>query len=78
MANNPLYENIKTNQHLLETWKDEFILSDIMDSMVYCNSNQHKREGYATDLCDGNFENNFDAAIVSTGIKRNHINSGCI
>ncbi len=31
-----------------------------------------------TDLNDGNFENDLDAAIAGTGIEGDHINSGCI
>ncbi len=63
---------------MLETWDDKFIFSDIMDTMVHCDSDQHKRQGYATDLCDGNFENDPDAAITSAGIEGDHINSCCI
>ncbi len=78
VANNLLYENIQINHHLLETWEDKFISSGIMDSIVSCNSDQHKREGYATDLNDGNFENDLNAAIASISIEGDHINSGYI
>ncbi len=78
MANNPLYENIQINYRLLETWKDQFILSDIMDNIVHYNANHHECEGYATDLKDGNFENDLDAAIAGTGIEKDHINSGYV
>ncbi len=46
--------------------------------MVHCDSDQHKRQGYATDLCDDNIENDLDAAIASAGIEGDHINSGCV
>ncbi len=49
-----------------------------MDNIVHCNADQHKREGYATDLNDGNFESDLDAAIVGTGIEGDHINNGCV
>ncbi len=49
-----------------------------MDIMVHCDSNQYKRQGYTTDLCNRNYENNFDAFIASVGIKEDHINSSCI
>ncbi len=49
-----------------------------MDNIIHCNANQHEREGYATDLNDGNFENDLDAAIAGNGIEGDHINSGCI
>ncbi len=75
MANNPLYENIQINHRLLETWKDKFIPSDIVDNIVYCNADQHKCESYATDLNDGNFEYNLNATIAGTGIEGDHINS---
>ena len=75
IANNPLYENIEINQRLLKIWEDEFF---IMDSMVHCNYDKHRRKNYASDLCNGNFENNLNAAIASTDIKRDYINSGCI
>ena len=78
MANYLLYENIQINHYLLEIWKDKFILSGIIDSIFYCNVNQHKHEGYATDLNDSNFENDFNAAIVGTNIKGDHINSGYV
>ncbi len=69
IANNPLYKNIGINHRLLETWDDEVMPSGIMDTMVHCDSDQHERQGYATDLCDGNFENDLDAAIASAGIE---------
>ncbi len=76
IANNPLYNNIGINYRLLETWDDKFIPSDIMDTMVHCDFNQYKRQGYAIDLCD--FENNLDAAIANAGIEGDHINSVCV
>lgn len=78
MTNNLLYKDIKINHCLLETWEDKFISSGIMDSIIYRNSDQYKREDYATDLNDSNFENDFNTAIACTGIEGNHINSGCI
>ena len=33
---------------------------------------------YTVDRYDNNYENNFDATIADTDIKRNNINSGCI
>lgn len=78
IANNLLYKNIGINHQLFETWDDKFIFSDIIDTMVYCNSNQHKREGYATEFYDDNFENDLDTGIASVKIERDYINSGCI
>ncbi len=78
VANNLLYENIQFNHHLLETWEDKFIPFGIMDNIVHYNINQHECEGYATDLNDGNCENDFDAAIAGTGIEEDRINSGCV
>lgn len=78
VANNSLYENIKINHRLLKTWEDKFIPSSIIDTIVHCNTNQNKREGYATDLNNGNFENDLNAAIAGTDIEANHINSGYI
>ncbi len=49
-----------------------------MDNIVYCNANKQEPEGYTTDLNDGNFENDLDAAIAGTGIEGDHINSGCV
>ncbi len=69
VANNPLYENIQINHRLLKIWEDEFIPSDIMDNIVHCNVDQHEREDYVTDLNNGNFENDLNAAIASTGIE---------
>lgn len=49
-----------------------------MDCIIYCNIDQHKHEGYATDLNNGNFENDFNVAIAGTDIEKNYINSGYI
>ncbi len=46
--------------------------------MVHCNFDQYKRKCYANNLCDGNSENDLDAAIASAGIEGDHINSGCV
>ena len=78
MANNLLYEYIQIYHRLLKTWEDKFIPSGIIDSIVYCNANQYKREGYTTDFNDSNFKNDLDATIVGTGIKEDHINTGCV
>lgn len=78
VANNPLYKKIQINHRLLKIWEDKFIPSGIMDSIVYCNANQYKQEGYATDLNNDNIENNLDTAIASTSIKGDHIHSGCV
>lgn len=43
---------------------------DIIDSIVYCDFDQPKCNGYTTDFNDGNFENNIYAAIAGTGIKK--------
>lgn len=78
MANNPLYKNIRINHRLLDTWEDQFIPSGITDNMVQCDPDHYKRVSYAIDLCDGNYENDLDAAIADTGIKGDHIHSGCV
>ncbi len=49
-----------------------------MDNIVHCNADQHEREGYATDLNNGNSKNDLDVAIAGTGIEGDHINSGCV
>lgn len=77
-ANNSLYKNIKINQHLLNIWEDKFIPSGIIDNMVHCNPNHYKRMCYAVDLCDSNYENDFDITIENTSIERDNINSGCV
>ena len=63
---------------MLEIWEDKFILTDIIDSIIYYNANQYKHKGYMTDLNDGNFKNDHIAAIAGTGIEKNHINSSYI
>lgn len=50
----------------------------MIDSIVYCNVNQHKHEGYIIDLNNGNFENDFNATIVVTDIKKDYINNGYV
>lgn len=78
VANNLLYKNIEINHYLLHTWEDKFIAFGIIDSIVHSNANQHERECYATDINNGNFENDFDVARAGTSIERDHINSCCI
>lgn len=46
--------------------------------MINCNSDHYKHKEYITDLCDSNFENNLDATIANTSIKKDHINNGCV
>ncbi len=78
IANNLLYKNIGINHQLLETWDEKFIPSSIIETLVHCDSDQHKRQYYTIDLCDGNFENDLNATIASGGIEGDHINSGCV
>ena len=63
---------------MLKTWKDKFIPSKIIDSIVHYNANQYKREGYTTELNIGNFENDLDTTIADTSIEKNHMYSGYI
>lgn len=46
--------------------------------MVYSNFDWYKCKGYVIEVCNSNYKNNFATAIVSTSIKRDHINSGCV
>ena len=46
--------------------------------MLYCNPDHYKCMGYTVDLCDSNYENNFDIAIADISIERDNINSGCV
>lgn len=52
--------------------------SSIIDTMLHYSSDQYKQESNANDLCDSNFENDFNVAIVGARIERRHINSGCV
>lgn len=63
---------------MLEIWKDKFISFNIINNIIHWNSIKHKHENYTTDLNDGNFENNCNAAIASTSIEKNYINSGFV
>ena len=49
-----------------------------MAIIIHCNSNQYKCEDYITDLNDGNFGYNLNAAIVGTYIEENYIHSGWV
>lgn len=42
ITNNLLYKNIGINHRLFETLNDKFIPFGIMDTMVYCDSDQHE------------------------------------
>lgn len=78
VANNLLYNNIKINQHLLNTWEDKFLSSDINDNIVYCDPNHYKYMGYAVGLYNSNYENDHDITIVNTGIEWVNINNGSV
>ncbi len=66
------------NHRLLKIWGYEFIPFGIMNNIIHYNANQAEREGYTTNLNDRNFENDLDATIAGTGLKSDHINSGCV
>lgn len=63
---------------MLKTWKDKFIPTGIIDSIVHYNTNPDKREDYITDLNNNNFENDFNATRAGISIERDHINNGYI
>lgn len=78
IANNLLYKAIEINHYLLDIQNDEFVHSSITNNVVNCNLKHYKRLGYIIDLCKGNYENDFYAAITNTEIKKDHIYSSCI
>lgn len=78
IANNPLSRAIEINDCLFSIWDDKFISFDITNNLVNCNPKHYERLGYAANLCEDHFENDFHAAIVDTGSERDYIYSGYI
>ena len=59
-------------------WENKFIPQGIIDHLVLYDPNSQEQEGYATSLCDDNFENDFDVIIADTKIEADQLYSGCV
>jgi hypothetical protein len=69
-ANNPVYKEVTIDYELLESWPDNHIPQEIRDAFLILGTNgptnpdvTDEREGYATNLRDGLFENDLDAEL---------------
>lgn len=65
-ANNPVYESVTINYELLDSWPQDHIPR--RDAFIALQDNKastskDEREGYATSLQDGLFENELDAEV---------------
>jgi hypothetical protein len=61
--NNPLYSNVKVNCELIQSWEKRSVPQVLLDAAVITDDDSRldQREDYATDLEDGNYENDLDA-----------------
>ena len=55
---------VRINHVALSEWDDEFVPQSLVDAVIHVpESDSHEREGYTMDLQDGNYENDFQAAV---------------
>jgi hypothetical protein len=60
---NHLYRDVTINRAVIDDWSDDFIPTELRDSIVFLDeSDHHEREGYTVHLQSGNFENDLQAA----------------
>jgi hypothetical protein len=63
VRHNPLYSNLTINRALIYDWGDDFIPTDLRDSIVFQDESvHHEREGCTVDLQSGSFKNDLQAA----------------
>ena len=70
-ANNPVYKSVVVDYSVLDSWPDHHIPQEIRDAFITLGSKpgskeapvEDEREGYATSLQDGLFENKLDAKV---------------
>jgi hypothetical protein len=70
-ANNPVYKSVVIDYSILNSWPDHHIPQEIRDAFITLGSGsdttgplvEDEREGYATSLKDGLFENELDAEV---------------
>ena len=70
-ANNPGYKSVAIDYSVLDSWPDHHIPQEIRDAFITLGSElgstdtpvEDEREGYATSLQDGLFENELDAEV---------------
>lgn len=57
---NYVYSDVIVNRPMVDEWADDFIPTDLRDSIIRVDDTDHyEREGYAVDLREGNYENDF-------------------
>ena len=80
---NSLYKDVVIDYAQLDQWKSEFIPTEILNNIVQCDNAHHEKEGYASDLAENNYENDFQVAIDLAesdqlpGVAQNTMN-GCV
>ena len=67
-THNPVYKSVTIDYELLDSWPQDHIPQEIRDAFLALQTNtgstvRDKREGYATSLQDGLFENELDAEV---------------
>jgi hypothetical protein len=70
-ANNPVYRSVTIDYSVLDSWPEHHIPQEIRDTFIALGSKagskkspvMDEREGYATSLQDGLFENDLDAEV---------------
>jgi hypothetical protein len=63
VSHNHLYRDVTVNHPMVDEWNDDFIPTELRDSIVCVDeADHHEREGYTVNLQEGNYENDFHAA----------------
>lgn len=63
LRHNHLYTDVVINRAMVDDWSDDFIPTELRDSIVFLDESDHQeREGYTVHLQPGNFENDLQAA----------------
>ena len=73
---NKLYSQIVVNQDLLDLWADNFIPSDLENSIVQSQDDSEEREGYVADIGIENCENDMQEALDDQ--STDSISTGCV
>ncbi|KAI1829024.1 hypothetical protein DTO027I6_10052 [Penicillium roqueforti] len=63
VCHNQVYSGVTINHSMMDEWADDFIPTELRDSIVRVDdTDHHEREGYTVNLQEGNYENDFQAA----------------
>jgi hypothetical protein len=63
VRHNPLYQDVSIDHSTVDSWADDFDPAEIQDHIICVNdTDYHERAGYAVDLENCNYENDWQVA----------------